>query len=432
MQSQMKNSTQTLAIHGGARAMREDIKTYCCIGEEEKQAVISFMDKHLPLSGFHGSAQPTFFGGPEVRAFEKAWADLFGSKHVISVNSATSGLIAAMGAIGIEAGDEVIVPPYTMSATAIAPVIYGGVPVFVDIEDDYFCLSVEKVRAAITPKTKAILAVNLWGHPAQLAQLRKLADERGIYLVEDNAQAIYAQEDGKYTGTIGHIGVYSMNVHKHIQAGEGGVCVTEDDTLAQRLQLIRNHGENVTEWLDVKDLGNIIGFNFRQTEIGAAISHAQLKKINPQVARCRSVAERLTKGIADLKGLVAPKVREGCSHSYFMWSARFLEDEVGCTRQKFFEALRAEGVPVAQGYVRPIYRLPMFKQKIALGTKGYPFNLSDVRYDDGICPVTERLHEKEIIQYQPVSWDPGDEQVEQMIEAFHKVYAQASTLREGK
>src|SRR5690606_31165854 len=110
-----------------------------CIGAEEKQAVMQFMDTGQPLSGFYGSAQPKFFGGPEVRAFEQAWAGRFGSGHVISVNSATSGLIAAMGAIGVEPGDEVIVPPYTMSATAIAPLVYGGIPVFVDIEDEYFC-----------------------------------------------------------------------------------------------------------------------------------------------------------------------------------------------------------------------------------------------------------------------------------------------------
>lgn len=423
-------SLSKLAIHGGGRAVPADISAYSCIGAEEKEAVVAFMDKQLPLSGYHGSAQPTFFGGPEVKAFEDAWKEQFGSSHVVSMNSATSGLIAAMGAVGIEPGDEVIVPPYTMSATAIAPIIYGGVPVFVDIEDTYFCLDIEKVRAAITSKTKAILVVNLWGHPARLVALRELADEKNLYLVEDNAQAMLAQEDGKNTGCIGHIGVYSMNVHKHIQAGEGGICVTEDATLAERLQLIRNHGENVTDWLAVEDLSNIIGFNFRQTEIGAAISRIQLGKIIPQVARCRQVSERLTQGINGLAGLVAPKVREGCSHSYFMWSLRFTEAEVGCSRNAFFQALCAEGVPVAQGYVPPIYRLPMFQKRIAIGSQGYPFNLSDVQYHDGLCPVTERLHESEIIQYQPVSWDPTDDQIDQMIDAFRKVHAQAANLTE--
>ena len=430
MPQQPHSKFDRLAIHGGGRAVCNDIPAYYCIGEEEKQAVINFMERKQPLSGFHGSAQPTFFGGPEVKAFEQEWAEQFGSRHVISVNSATSGLIAAMGAVGVEPEDEVIVPPYTMSATAIAPLIYGGVPVFVDIEDQYFCLDVEKVKLAITPRTKAIIAVNLWGHPAQLEKLRALADQKNIYLVEDNAQAIFAQENGRNTGHIGHIGIYSMNVHKHIQAGEGGICVTESSRLAERLQLIRNHGENVTEWLDVKDLRNIIGFNFRQTEIGAVISRAQLKKILPQVERCRRVSEHLTQGIKGLSGLIAPRVREGCSHSYFMWSVRFLQDKVGCSRNAFFKALQAEGVPVQQGYVPPIYRLPLFREKIAIGAKGFPFNLTNIDYSNENCATTERLHEREIIQYQPVSWDPTDQQIDQIISAIHKVYAAAPLLAE--
>lgn len=420
--------SSVLALHGGCKAVLQDIPAFIGIGAEEKQAVIDVLDSKLPLSGFHGSARPSFFGGPEVQAFESAWRDTFKCKHALSVNSATSGLMAAMGAIGIEPGDEVIVPPYTMSATAVAPLIYGGIPVFVDIEDQYFCLNVEKVKQAITPRTKAILAVNLWGHPAALQELRALADEKGLYLVEDNAQALSATEDGAWAGTVGHIGVFSMNVHKHIQSGEGGICVTEDDHLAQRLQLIRNHGENVTTWLGVENIANIIGFNFRQTEIGAAIARAQLKKLTPMVERCRQIAAQLTNGLNDLEGLITPKVRSGCTHSYFMWSIRYQESVLGIPRARFVEALQAEGVPVSQGYVSPLYRLPLFQKRIALGTQGFPFSLSQIQYHDGLCPVTERLHEREIIQYQPVAWDPSPEQVGQMIEAFRKVHKHIKDL----
>ena len=359
----LMNNSKTLAIKGGKKRVSQRIRPYISVGEEEKEAIGKFLDCKMPLSGFHGSAQPTFFGGIEVKRFEEGWSETFNSSYVISMNSATSGLIAAMGAIGVEPGDEIIVPPYTMSASAISPIIYGGVPVFVDIEDNFFCLDVQKVVKAITPKTKAIMAVNLWGHPSELFTLRKLADSRGIYLIEDNSQAIYAKQKNKFTGTIGHIGVYSMNVHKHIQAGEGGVCSTEDPVLAERLQLIRNHGENVTEWLNVENLTNLIGFNFRQTEIGAVISRIQLGKIEKQVDRCREVSRRLSEGLADLNGIIVPKIQKENTHSYFMWSIRFLQDEVGCTRNSFFEALKHEGVPVAQGYVPPIYRLPIFQKK---------------------------------------------------------------------
>src|SRR4051812_291042 len=188
--------TQPLAIHGGAPAVSRPLKPFSGIGARERDAVLKFFDRGTPLSGFHGSAQPTFFGGPEVRAFEAAWCKRFGVTHAVSVNSATSALIAAMGAIGIGPGDEVITSPYTMTATAVAPLFYGGIPVFADIDADYFCLDIASVERAITPRTKAILAVNIFGHPAELKKMRALADARGLYLVEDNAQAVLAEEDG--------------------------------------------------------------------------------------------------------------------------------------------------------------------------------------------------------------------------------------------
>ncbi len=423
--------SSNLAVLGGASAVKEPIPAYNSIGQEEKKAVIDFFDAELPLSGFYGSPQPRFYGGEKVREFEAAWSDKFNVPYAVSMNSATSGLIAAMGAVGIGPGDEVIVPPYTMSATAVAPLFYGAVPVFVDIEDTYFCLDTEKVKAAISKDTKAIVAVNLWGHPSRLAELKALADSHGIYLIEDNAQALMAQENAQWTGCIGHIGVFSMNIHKHIQTGEGGVCVCHSKELAERLSLIRNHGENVVNWLEVSDITNLIGFNFRQTEIGAVIGLSQLRKVDEMVDRCRKVAVALSDGIKGLDGLVVPAVREGCSHSYFMWSLRFDTEVVGCSREGFVNALKAEGVPVAQGYVAPLYRLPVFQQKIAIGSNGYPFNLSSVKYFDGMCPVTERLHAREIIQYQPVSWNPSDAQIDQMVHAFHKVHKNASKIDQG-
>lgn len=422
--------TEPLAIHGGRRAVRRTIQPFSGIGARERDAVLQFFDRGTPLSGFHGSAQPTFFGGREVRAFEAAWCERFGVAHAVSVNSATSALIAAMGAIGIGPGDEVITSPYTMTATAVAPLFYGGIPVFADIEADYFCLDVASVERAITPRTKAILAVNIFGHPAELRKLRALADARGLYLVEDNAQAVLAEEDGRLAGTIGHIGIYSLNIHKHIQTGEGGVCVTDDGALAKRLQLIRNHGENVVDWLEVDDLTNIVGFNFRMPELAAALGRAQLERIDELVGRAESLAKRLTEGTSNLKGFTVPSVRAGCRHNYFMWSAKVDPAQLGVSRRAFSEALTAEGFPNAQGYVEPIYRLPMFRKRIAIGSRGFPFNLSDRIYPDGLCPVAETMRDIQLLQFQPVSWDADDEQVEMMIEAIHKVHAARERLSE--
>jgi dTDP-4-amino-4,6-dideoxygalactose transaminase len=421
---------ETLAINGGSPAVERPLKGFNGIGAHEREAVMSFLSRATPLSGFHGSARPTFFGGPEVRAFEDAWRERFAVEHVISVNSATSGLIAAMGAIGIGPGDEVITSPYTMTATAIAPLIYGGIPVFADIEPDYFCLDPMAVERAITPRTRAILAVNLFGHPAELSALRRLADAKGLYLVEDSAQAVLAEEGSRLAGTVGHIGIFSLNIHKHIQTGEGGVCITADADLARRLQLIRNHGENVVDWLQVKDLTNIVGFNFRLTELSAAVGRAQLERLDQLVARVESIARRLTEGTSDLPGFSPPAVRRDCRHVYFMWSAKVDPTRLGASRATFSKALEAEGVPNAQGYVKPIYSLPMFQQRIAIGKHGFPFNLGDRTYLDGLCPVTEAMHRTNLIQFQPVSWDVEDDQVDMMIEAIHKVHRHADLLHD--
>jgi len=405
------------------------LKPFYGIGSDERAAILRFLDSGTPLSGFHGSPRPSFFGGSEVLAFEAEWRKRFGVGHAIAVNSATSGLIAAMGAVGIGPGDEVIVPPYTMTATAIAPLFYGGIPVFADIEADYFCLDLASVERAITPATRAIIAVNLFGHPAELKRLRALAEARGIYLIEDNAQAALAEEDdGRRAGTIGHVGVYSLNVHKHVQTGEGGVCVTSNPDLAQRLQLIRNHGENVVDWLKVTDLSNIVGFNIRMTELIAAVGRAQLDRMEELVGRVEAICRRLTNGLSDLPGFVPPAVRPGCRHNFYMWSAKIDPAVVGCSRGAFSGALAAEGFPNAEGYVLPIYQIPLFQRRIAIGRQGFPFSLRPRTYPVGLCPVAEAMYETHLLQFQPVSWEADDEQVDMMIEAVRKVHAQAPML----
>jgi perosamine synthetase len=423
--------TNSLAVLGGRPAVSRPLQAFTGIGAHERAAVLNFLDGGTPLSGFHGSPRPTFFGGAEVRAFEAEWCARFGVSHAITVNSATSALVAAMGAVGIGPGDEVIVPPYTMSATAMAPLFYGGIPVFADIEPEHFCLDVSSVERAITPKTRAIIVVNLFGHPAELARLRQLADARGIYLVEDNAQGLLAEESGRLAGTIGHIGIFSLNIHKHIQTGEGGVLVTEDADLARRLQLIRNHGENVIGWLKVEDVTNLVGMNIRMPELSAAVGRVQLERVDELVDRAESIAKRLTDGVGNLRGITPPAVRKGCRHTYFMWSCKLDPDVLGVSRSAFANALTAEGFPNAEGYVAPIYTLPLFQKRIAIGAHGFPFNLSKRTYARGDCPVTEAMHEKFLLQFQPVSWEADDEQIDMLIDAVHKVHRHAGALAEA-
>ena len=417
-----------LACKGGEPVYSKPFLPYNTMGEEEVAAV-SRVVRSGKLSSFIGAWCDDFDGGREIRAFESSWADRFNCRHAISVNSNTSGLIAAMGAVGVGPGDEVIVPPYTMSATAVAPLFYGGVPVFVDIEPQTYCLDLEKVKAAITPRTRAIIVVDLFGHPGELQALRQLADKHGIYLIEDAAQAPLAKEHDRYAGTVGHIGVFSLNYHKHIHTGEGGMCCTDDDELALRLRAIRNHGENIVEPLEIANIHNLVGFNFRMTELSAAIGLAQLKKMDRLVDSRETIANRLTQVTLSLPGLTPPLVRESCRHVYYVWAARYEAQKTGVPRERVVEALVAEGLPVYQGYVAPLYRLPLFQKRKAIGRAEWPFSLSDRHYNDRICPVVERLHEKELLEVHICSHLFNEAEQQALADGFDKVFSNLDALR---
>jgi perosamine synthetase len=410
-----------LAILGGTPVIDRALDAYISVGDEEADAVARVV-RSGQLSGFIGEWCDEFDGGAEIRAFEADWRERFGVRHAITVNSNTSGLISAMGAIGLGPGDEVIVPPTTMSATAMAPLVYGGIPVFVDIEPDTFCLDPAKVAAALTPRTRAILVVDLFGHPAELAALRALADAHGIYLIEDAAQAPLAREGDRFAGTVGHIGVFSHNYHKHVHTGEGGMCVTDDDDLALRLRAIRNHGENIVEPLGLEQIANLVGFNFRMTEMSAAVGRVQLTKLDRLVEGREARANSLSAAVAACPGLTAPAVRDDCRHVYYVWSARYSEADTGIPRRTVAKALQAEGVPMSEGYVRPLYLLPLFQKRIAIGRDGFPFNLTNRSYARGLCPVAERLFESELLEFPICSYDLPPEDMEAVAAAVCKVF----------
>ena len=421
-----KNS---LALLGGEPVLKKDLKLYKTIGFGEKKVISKLMNKGK-LSGFVGAWCDDFYGGPMVRELEDRWKDIFKCKNAVSVNSNTSGLIAALGAIGLSPGDEVIVPPMTMSATVMAPLIYGGIPVFVDIENSFFCLDINKVEKAITEKTKAILAVNLFGHPAKLRELRALADKNNIFLIEDAAQCPLATEYGKYAGTIGHIGVFSLNYHKHIHTGEGGICCTNDEDLALKMQAIRNHGENIVKPLQIKNPVNFVGFNFRMTELSAAIGIEQLKKISKFVSNREKIANKLTTSLSGLDGLSTPEVRSECRHVYYVWSAKFEAKSIELPRKLIAKALQAEGLPVAEGYAEPLYLLPAFSERIAIGRNGWPFTLTDRKYERGLCPIAEELYMNSLLEFCICSYQLDKKELNDSIDAFQKVFDNLDKLKD--
>lgn len=421
-----------LAIHGGRKTIEAPFTRYNPIGAEEVEAAKAVVESGV-LSQFIGRWGDDFYGGPKVREFERACADFFGVRRAVTVNSWTSGLIAAIGAIGIEPGDEVIVSPWTMCASATSILHWNAIPVFADIEPETFCLDPKSVEANITPHTRAIMAPDICGHPADTDALNAIAKKHGLKVISDTAQSPGARYKGQFAGTLADIGGYSLNYHKHIHTGEGGILVTNDDELAERLCLIRNHAEAVVEDKGVTNLTNMIGHNFRLGEIESAIGIEQLKKLNRYVATRQRAAARLTAGIGSLPGLRPPVVKPDCTHVYYVYPMILDVGLLGVPRDRIFEALKAEGVDGLGKAFANVHLLPVFQQKIAYGSKGFPWTSSichrDVDYRKGICPVAEWLHDESYIGFQMCMHEMSDAEVDLMIAAFHKVWDQLDDLR---
>ena len=427
-----KQSNDQLALLGGLKVIQTAFKNYNPIGAEEVEAAKGVIESGV-LSKFLGCWDPDFYGGPKVQEFERACEAYFGVKHAITVNSATSGLIAAMGAIGIEPGDEVIVSPWTMCASATAIVHWNAIPVFADIELDTFCLDPASVEANITPYTKAILAVDIFGHSASMDALMAIARKHGLKVISDTTQAPGASYNGKYAGTLADVGCYSLNYHKHIHTGEGGILVTDNDELAERMRLIRNHAEAVVGDKGVTDLRNMVGYNFRLGEIECAIGIEQLKKLTRLVAERQRIAERLSNGLQKLSGLKTPVVMPNCTHAYYVYPMQLDMEKLGVSRARLCEALRAEGVTgLAPGYTN-LHLLPMYQKKIAYGSSGFPWSSDichrEVDYQKGICPVAEKLHDGDFLGFAMCMNDYTDLDIDLVITAFKKVWAQLDALK---
>lgn len=426
-----------LAINGGKKVREDYFPAYKVIGKEEETAAVEVIRSGV-LSKYLGCWDKDFFGGPQVNKLEEEWADYFGAKYAVSVNSATSALICAVGALGIAEGDEVIVSPYTMTASASAPLFYNAVPVFADVESEYFCLNPKSVEERITSRTKAIIAVNIFGQPHAADEIKEIAKRHNLYVIEDNAQGPGALYGDRFAGTLGDIGVFSLNYHKHIHCGEGGVAVTDNEDIATRLRLIRNHAEAVVEDMGYTNYINMVGFNMRMTEIEASIAREQLKKLSGFVDRRVTNVEYLNSKLKNLPIVRIPKVRENVKHIYYQ-QPLFYEETKGVPREKFVEAVKAElmptklredeGVKVGCGYVKPLYQQPLFQKKIVYHDDGFPFNNSDVDYRAGICPVCEELHYKTLITHDLMHSEMTKQDLDDVYNAFEKVYENLDELQ---
>lgn len=435
-----------LAINGGPKIREKLFPAQETTGIHEATAASKLIHYGI-LSGFRGNCSHSFYGGDAIQKLENRFRLRFNSTFAAAVNSCTSGLQIACGAIGLEPGDEVIVTPWSMSCSATAPMVYGATPIFADLEPDYYCISKESFLQKINHRTKAIIAVDLFGQTFD-PEIRDICNEKGIFLIEDAAQAIGAtanvKGDQRYAGTIGDIGCFSFTQGKHLTSGEGGMMLIAREKhkeLAMKSMLIRNHAEAVMSSMEENDPRkeehylDLVGYNMRLTEVQAAIIYEQLKKLDEFISMRQYNIETLSKLIAQ-PGITPSPTRQGSTHVYYVQSFKY-DDEYfkGVHRDKFLAAVRAElvgeekrldkGVPIGGGYITPLYLMPLFQRAKHPALKGY-------KYSQGDCPVAEILWKDTLFTMMHHNLPLTLTDVRDLSDAFQKVVDNIDELTGGE
>lgn len=429
------NSMEKLALLGGTPVLKKPLPNYQSLGVEERRAAARAM-KSGELSGFLGRGGDKFFGGPFVREVEKHFRRYFKVKHAISFNSATTALQAAVAAVGVGPGDQVITSPFTMTATPAAVLFNNAVPVFADINPQTYCIDARSIAARITPQTKAILAVNLFGGTADYDEILELAQTHHLKVIEDNAQSPGAMYKGKLGGTVGDVGVLSFNVHKVIQSGEGGMLLTNNDRYALRAAMIRNHGEMAAD--DMWTVGEewhefLVGSNYRLTEVQAAIMIEQLKKLKTLNAARVALADYLSRALRRFSWLEPVFVLPRSTHVYYLYPMKFFGERIGISRKTFVAAMAAEGFSISEGYQKPLYLLPVYQKKQMYEHSQFPFVSKEypqhMSYAKGICPVAERMYERELLVTNLCQPPKTKRHIDSFVAALRKIEQHIDALR---
>ncbi len=376
---------EKLAINGGTPVRTERLDNSPAMAPKEKELVLNVIE----------SRELCAIDGSKADEFEHKFADFVGSKHAIAVNTGTAALHIALAAAGVGPGDEVIVPAYTFIASATSVLHCNAVPVFCDILPDTYCMDPEDVEKRITDSTKALMPVHLFGHPAQMDEILDIADQYDLSVIEDSAQAHAAEYKGRSVGTLGDLGCFSFQQSKNMTAGEGGLVVTDNDEMADVCRKIRHHGEDYGPSASRTYESFIPGYNYRITELSAAVLLAQLEMLEAFTERRIGNASRLVDELSQFDWIQEPRKRKYVKHVYHVFVLRIKESELGMSRDQVFRAYTAEGPYAGLGYSRPLYMNPLFKEKVGFGGTDCPYGCKhyqgSVSYEEGLCPVTEQV-----------------------------------------
>lgn len=402
---------EKLAINGGKKIRNKPFPARKPFGKEEIKNVIAALKSQNLFS----------LTGKMVKQFEGDFAKYYGMKHTVMVSSGTAAIHTAVAALDLEPGREIITAPVTDLGTVIGIIYQGCVPVFADWRPGTIQMGPDEIEKKINAKTGAVIVVHLAGQPCDMTPIKDICRRHKLPLIEDCAQAYLAEYRGKWVGTIGQIGCFSMQQSKHLTAGEGGVTITNDDALAERMTLFRDKG-----WERSKAgprAYSILGLNYRASELTGAVALAQLGKVANVIARRRKLGDLLTRLIKDVPGIAIPETPARALSSYWFYPL-FI---TGCSMREFTEAMKAEGVPVGGGYTgKPIYLCSeVFTKKRTFGASGYPFTSSyygkTIEYREGLCPVAENGLNQLIVVSILENW--SRKEIEDTAAAIRKVAA---------
>ncbi|HJP31486.1 MAG TPA: DegT/DnrJ/EryC1/StrS family aminotransferase [Candidatus Latescibacteria bacterium] len=405
---------QPLALRGGTPVRQAPFPSWPVFGPEDEVALLEVLH-----SG-------RWFLSDRVAEVERAFPEFHQARHGCAVSSGTTALQVALEAAGVGVGDEVVIPSYTFVATAAAVALVGAVPVFVDVTPDTYCIDVTAVEAAVTERTRAVIAVHLAGQPADLDGLTILCKKHGLRLIEDAAQAHCAEWKGRRVGAIGDLGTFSFQASKNLNAGEGGFVVSDDDALADAAWSIHNCGRSRSgEWYEHP----LIGGNYRMTEFQAALLLSQMRNLEPQADLRSKNAALLADHLSDIEGIEPLLVDDRVTrHAYHLYVLRYDGAAFGgATRDRFIEALCAEGVPGAAGY-RPLYREPAFQERF----RDYPLDSpafgGKPDYSQVDCPVTERICADEAVWLTQNLLLGSEQDIAHIAEAVRKIQQSSDQL----
>jgi len=346
--------------------------------------------------------------GPKVSEFEVAFAAQVGARHAVAVSNGTAALHATVFAAGIGSGDEVITTPMTFAASANCVLYQGGTPVFADVQPDTLNIAPDKIEAAVTPKTKAIIPVDYTGQPADLDEINAIAAKHGLVVIEDAAHALGATYRQRQVGALSTMTTFSLHPVKHITTGEGGVVTTDDAELARRLRMFRNHGIT-SEARERQERGGwfyemvALGYNYRLTDLQCALGLSQLKKLDSWLARRRAIAARYNAAFEKLPELALLSVRADRDPAWHLYVIRLNLEQLRVGRAEIFRALRAENIGVNVHYI-PVPWHPYYQR---LG------------YTKGQWPAAEDAYERLISL--PMFHAMTDADADDVIEAVRKV-----------